>query len=152
MDSSVPGLLIKSAVFSLADHRWCEKFRTSAMKSHPDSTCIELPIKTVEGTFTAQYSATGLFSLRFPKDTSQNKKDELSVSDELQSWHRKTSQAVNEVLDGKQPDESFYDGLEITELLMTAYMSAEQERTIQFRPDGLETFVPLVAQGLWKGR
>jgi hypothetical protein len=31
-------------------------------------------------------------------------------------------------------------------------MSAEQERTIQFKPDGLETFVPLVAQGLWKGR
>jgi hypothetical protein len=54
-------------------------------------------------------------------------------------------------LDGKQPDESFYDGLEITELLMTAYMSAEQERTIQFRPEGLDTYVPLVAQGLWNG-
>jgi len=53
-------------------------------------------------------------------------------------------------LDGKQPDESFYDGLEITELLMTAYMSAEQERTIPFRPEGLETYVPLVARGLWK--
>jgi predicted dehydrogenase len=55
-------------------------------------------------------------------------------------------------VDGQQPAESFYDGLEITELLMTAYMSAEQERTIQFRPDGLETYVPLVAQGLWKAR
>jgi len=53
-------------------------------------------------------------------------------------------------LDGKQPDENFYDGLEITELLMTAYMSAEQERTIPFRPEALETYVPLVAQGLWK--
>jgi hypothetical protein len=41
--------------------------------------------------------------------------------------------------------------LEITELLMTAYMSAEQERTIRFRPEGLETYVPLVARGLWKG-
>jgi predicted dehydrogenase len=55
-------------------------------------------------------------------------------------------------LDGKQPEESFYDGLEVTELLMTAYMSAEQERTIEFRPEGLDAFVPLVAQGLWKGR
>lgn len=55
-------------------------------------------------------------------------------------------------LDGKQPEESFYDGLEVTELLMTAYMSAEQERTIQFRPEGLDTYVPLVAKGLWKGR
>ena len=55
-------------------------------------------------------------------------------------------------LDGKQPEESFYDGLEVCELLMTAYMSAEQERTIQFKPDGLESYVPLVAQGLWKAR
>ncbi len=55
-------------------------------------------------------------------------------------------------LDGRQPEESFYDGLEITELLMTAYMSAEQERTIQFSPDGLDTYVPLVARGLWQGR
>jgi predicted dehydrogenase len=55
-------------------------------------------------------------------------------------------------LDGKQPEESFYDGLEVTELLMTAYMSAEQERTIQFRPEELDTYVPLVAQGLWKSQ
>ena len=55
-------------------------------------------------------------------------------------------------LDGKQPEESFHDGLEVTELLMTAYMSAEQERTIEFKPDGLEAYVPLVAQGRWKGR
>jgi hypothetical protein len=33
---------------------------------------------------------------------------------------------------------------------MTAYMSAEQERTIPFRPEALETYVPLVARGLWK--
>ena len=55
-------------------------------------------------------------------------------------------------LEGKQPEENFHDGLEITELLMTAYMSAEQERTIQFRPAGLEEYVPLVAQGLWRAR
>jgi predicted dehydrogenase len=55
-------------------------------------------------------------------------------------------------LDGSQPEENFHDGLEVTELLMTAYMSAEQERTIEFRPEGLDTYTPLVAQGLWKGR
>jgi predicted dehydrogenase len=55
-------------------------------------------------------------------------------------------------LDGQQPAESFYDGLAVTELLMTAYMSAEQERTIEFKPEGLDTYVPLVARGLWKGR
>jgi hypothetical protein len=33
---------------------------------------------------------------------------------------------------------------------MTAYMSAEQGRTLEFRPPGLETFVPAVAKGTWR--
>lgn len=52
--------------------------------------------------------------------------------------------------DGRQPEENFYDGLAVTELLMTAYMSAEQERVVYFKPDGLDDFVPQVAQGTWK--
>lgn len=52
-------------------------------------------------------------------------------------------------LEGRQPEESFYDGLEVTELLMTAYMSAERERVIEFRPADLDTFVPAVARGEW---
>jgi predicted dehydrogenase len=58
---------------------------------------------------------------------------------------------IRSFLDGKQPEESFYAGLEVTELLMTAYMSAEQERSIEFKPEGLETYVPAVARGEWKG-
>lgn len=53
-------------------------------------------------------------------------------------------------LEGRQPELSFDDGLEVVELLMTAYMSAEQGRTLEFRPPGLDTFVPAVAQGAWK--
>src|SRR5262249_55283258 len=53
-------------------------------------------------------------------------------------------------LDGKQPEESFADGLEVTELLMTAYMSAEQRRVIDFRPESLDSFIPAVARGTWK--
>jgi hypothetical protein len=49
-------------------------------------------------------------------------------------------------LDRRQPEENFYDGLAVTELLMSAYMSAEQERVINFKPPGLETFIPQVAQ------
>jgi predicted dehydrogenase len=56
---------------------------------------------------------------------------------------------VNCFLDGKQPEVNCYDGLEVTELLMTAYMSAEQERTLDFRPKGLDSFVPAVARGAW---
>jgi predicted dehydrogenase len=53
-------------------------------------------------------------------------------------------------LDGVQPQEDFRAGLEVTELLMACYMSAEQERTLEFRPPGLETYVPPVARGEWK--
>jgi predicted dehydrogenase len=53
-------------------------------------------------------------------------------------------------LDGKQPEENFHDGLEVTELLMTAYMSAEQERVIPFKPADLDSYVPAVARGAWK--
>jgi predicted dehydrogenase len=49
-------------------------------------------------------------------------------------------------LDGKQPEENFEDGLEVTELLMTAYMSAEQGRVIEFRPEGLDIYIPQVAK------
>lgn len=52
-------------------------------------------------------------------------------------------------LEGKRPVENFEDGVNVAELLMTAYMSAEQERTIPFPPPGLEEFVPAVAQGKW---
>ncbi|MGH9899479.1 MAG: gfo/Idh/MocA family oxidoreductase, partial [Pyrinomonadaceae bacterium] len=54
--------------------------------------------------------------------------------------------------DGIQPEEDFYDGLEVTELLMSAYMSAEQERTIEFKPSNLGNFIPAVARGDWKFR
>jgi predicted dehydrogenase len=56
---------------------------------------------------------------------------------------------VQAFLAGRRPDENFSDGLNVTELLMTAYMSAEQERTLLFPPPGLESFLPAVAQGTW---
>lgn len=58
---------------------------------------------------------------------------------------------VQHFLDGVMPPYNFHDGLAVTELLMTAYMSAEEERAINFRPDNLDDFVPLVAKGEWKG-
>jgi predicted dehydrogenase len=54
-------------------------------------------------------------------------------------------------LGGRRPDENFEDGVNVTELLMTAYMSAEQEKTIPFPPPDLASFVPAVARGEWKG-
>jgi predicted dehydrogenase len=57
---------------------------------------------------------------------------------------------VNCFLDGRQPEVSCYDGLEVTQLLMTAYKSAEEERTIAFDPKAIENFIPAVARGAWK--
>jgi predicted dehydrogenase len=53
-------------------------------------------------------------------------------------------------LDGVQPEGDFRAGLEVTELLMASYMSAEQERALPFRPAGLDAYVPPVARGEWK--
>ena len=59
---------------------------------------------------------------------------------------------VRAFLRGQTPDVTFDDGVEVVELLMTAYMSAELGRTLPFRPDGLDAFVPAVARGTWKGQ
>ncbi|MES2524426.1 MAG: Gfo/Idh/MocA family oxidoreductase [Gemmatimonadota bacterium] len=54
---------------------------------------------------------------------------------------------------GKEaPRLTFDDGLEVVKLLMTAYQSAEEGRTLPFPPPGIESFVPAVAQGSWKPR
>lgn len=59
---------------------------------------------------------------------------------------------VQSFLNGKRPEENFEDGLNVTELLMTAYMSAEEERTIAFPPPDLDTFIPKVAKGNWNNK
>ncbi len=56
---------------------------------------------------------------------------------------------VQSFLAGQRPAENFDDGVAVTELLMTAYMSAEQGRTVPFPPDNLGDFVPAVARGAW---
>lgn len=59
---------------------------------------------------------------------------------------------VESFLDGKRPMENFSDGLNVTELLMTAYMSIEKEKTLPFPPPGLDNFIPAVAKGQWNPR
>ena len=55
------------------------------------------------------------------------------------------------VFQGKEkPLLTFDDGLEVVKVLMTAYQSAEQGRTLAFPPRGLDRFVPAVARGKWR--
>jgi len=57
---------------------------------------------------------------------------------------------VQSFLDGRMPDENWYDGLAVTEALMACYKSAEEGRTISF-PVDLTDFIPQVALGTWRG-
>ena len=55
------------------------------------------------------------------------------------------------VFQGKEQAKlTFEDGLEVVKVLMTAYASAEQGKTLAFPPKGLDKFVPKVAKGEWK--
>ncbi|HKW12595.1 MAG TPA: Gfo/Idh/MocA family oxidoreductase [Gemmatimonadaceae bacterium] len=57
------------------------------------------------------------------------------------------------VFQGKEePRLTFDDGVEVVKMLMTAYHSAEQGKTLSFPPKGIDQFVPAVAKGEWKGR
>ncbi|HVZ47634.1 MAG TPA: Gfo/Idh/MocA family oxidoreductase [Gemmatimonadaceae bacterium] len=42
------------------------------------------------------------------------------------------------------------DGVEVVKMLMTAYQSAEQGKTLAYPPKGLEKYIPGVAKGTWK--
>ena len=53
---------------------------------------------------------------------------------------------VTAFANGMQPELDFRAGRDVTELLMTCYMSAEQGRVIPWKPDGLTHYVPPVAR------
>src|SRR4029077_8563312 len=55
---------------------------------------------------------------------------------------------VRAFLGKEAPRLTFDDGLEVVSLLMAAYMSAEQGKTLDFPPPGLDSFVPAVARGV----
>jgi predicted dehydrogenase len=59
---------------------------------------------------------------------------------------------VRAFLHGIKPALTFEDGLEVVELLMAAYKSAELRRSVPLPARGLQSFKPLVAQGKWKPR
>ena len=56
---------------------------------------------------------------------------------------------VRVFLGKEEPLLTFDDGLDVVRILMTAYQSAEQGKTLEFPPKGLDKFVPKVAKGEW---
>ena len=57
---------------------------------------------------------------------------------------------VRVFLGKEKPRLTFHDGVEVVQMLMAAYQSAEQGKTVEFPPRGLDKFVPAVARGEWK--
>lgn len=54
---------------------------------------------------------------------------------------------------GKEPPRlTFDDGVEVVRLLMAAYRSAEEGRTLVYEPGLVQDFVPAVARGTWRPR
>jgi predicted dehydrogenase len=55
------------------------------------------------------------------------------------------------VFQGKEkPRLDFADGVDVVKMLMTAYRSAEEGRTLSYPSRGIERFVPKVAKGTWR--
>ena len=59
---------------------------------------------------------------------------------------------VQKFLNGERPDETFDDGVAVTELLMAAYKSAEIGEAVTLDGVELDDFVPAVARGAWNPR
>jgi predicted dehydrogenase len=57
---------------------------------------------------------------------------------------------VRAFLGKEKPLLTLHDGLAVVKLLMTAYRSAEEKRTLRFPPPGIERFVPKVAKGTYR--
>ena len=73
----------------------------------------------------------------------------VSNEAEVYGYTAENRHMVQSFMNGKRPEENFDDGLEVTRLLMAAYMSAEQGKTIQLPNADIDTFTPAVARGEW---
>lgn len=56
---------------------------------------------------------------------------------------------VKSFSEGTMPNENWGDGLLVTGLMMTAYMSAETGKKMDYSPSRLVGYVPEVAKGIW---
>ena len=53
-------------------------------------------------------------------------------------------------MEGRMPRENWMDGLLVTQLMMAAYKSAEQEKTLGFSPGNFKGYTPDVMRGEWR--
>ena len=73
----------------------------------------------------------------------------VSSETDVYGYTAENRHMVESFLAGKRPQENFDDGLDVTRLLMAAYMSAEKSKTIQLPNRDIESFIPSVARSEW---
>jgi len=73
----------------------------------------------------------------------------VACEEVVYGYTEQNRQVIRSFLAGRRPEVDFHDGLLVTQILMTAYMSAEQGRKLTFPPPGLDDFIPAVAKGTW---
>ena len=73
----------------------------------------------------------------------------VSNEAEVYGYTAENRHMVESFLAGKRPEENFDDGLDVTRLLMAAYMSAEQGKTIRLPNPDIDKFIPAVSRGEW---
>ena len=61
-----------------------------------------------------------------------------------------TRHMVDSFRAGAMPTEDWTDGLLVTQLMMQAYKSADEGRTIKFNPESVRGYTPKVATGEWR--
>jgi predicted dehydrogenase len=76
----------------------------------------------------------------------------IAVEPAAYGYEAENRHFVRAFLRGETPMLTFDDGVEVMQILMTAYMSAQKGRTLEFPPRGLDNFVPDVALGKWNPR
>ena len=73
----------------------------------------------------------------------------VSNEAEVYGYTAENRHMVESFLSGKRPEENFDDGLDVTRLLMAAYMSAERGKTIKLPNPEIDNFIPSVSTGEW---
>ena len=72
---------------------------------------LKLAIKTPDGVFTAHYTERGLAQLDFPQvrnaecGVRNSEASASAVPDEIARWHKLTTKALSEALEGRAPRE-----------------------------------------------
>ena len=86
-------------------------------------------------------------SLFFSRDSQQESGEDL-----IEKQNAELGLMVQAFVKNVRPDETFDDGVAVTELLMAAYKSAEIDAAVELEGASLDAFVPAVARGAWNPR